>query len=231
MERPKGGTLLWVSGIIMIVGGAISIIASLVLILAVIGLISVGGPVVVIIGIIITILASIAELIAGIICTKNSYKPAAASKCMAWAIIVIVLMLIGTIMTNAGIDASMGVNSTFSTVVSIVLGMVVPILAVIGAVILKKNAGGDVSLSGLAKDTAAEFKNMDDDVAGIAAEAKEKTETAAAEAKEKTEAFAAEAKEKAGDIAAEAKETKESIAAEAKEKVEDIKDKFKGENE
>lgn len=179
MERPKGGMLLRVVGIIMIVGGGLGIILSIFSIRSAVFLMSLGGSAVILIGTIIAALAAIAELIAGIVCTKNSFNPAAASKCILWSIITIVLIIIGNILTITGTQSfiralGLAMNNTFTNILSLIIGIVLPVLAIIGAIILKKNAGGDVSLSGLAKDTASQIKELDNDVASIAKDAKDK---------------------------------------------------------
>lgn len=183
----KGKTLLKVMGIIMIVGGALGIIASIILAIAAAALIALGAPATLIVGVILTILGSIAELIAGIICTKNAAKPDKATKCMVWSIIVIVLQLLGTILTLAGANAYAAefggqVNTGFSTIVSIITGMVVPILAIIAAVMNKKSydssRGVETSFASIKEDIKEDVKEMNDDVAALAQDAKAKVEEA-----------------------------------------------------
>lgn len=248
----KGKVLLKVMGIIMIVGGAISVIVSIFLAIAAAGLIAVGGPALLIIGVILTILGSVAELIAGIICTKNAAKPENATKCMVWSIIVLVLQLLGVILVLAGSAAMVkeltaqgvqaSINSTPSTIISIVVGIVIPVLAIIGAVMNKKSydasRGVQTSFSSIAGEMKEEVKNMDDDVAGLAKEAKEKAEDAkdkvvdfAEDAKEKTAEAVDNAKEKAAEAVDNVKEKAADIAEDAKEKVEEVKDKFDGKDE
>ena len=249
----RGRVLLKIMGIIMIVGGALSIIMSIILIAAVAVLSGYPGTGGLIVGIIITILAGIAELIAGIICTKNAGKPENATKCMVWAIIVIVLQLVGFIITliGAGTFARMNgasVSSGGSTVVSIIFGLAVPVLAIVGAVLNKKSAGGDVSFAGIANDMAAEVKNIDDDVVGLAKDAKETAQDVAGDVKE----FADKAVDKAGDVVEDVKDKAADVVGDVKEftdkavddvkdfaenakdkaadVVDDVKDKFDGEN-
>ena len=229
----KGKVLLKVMGIIMIVGGAIGIILSIVLAVAAAALIALGGPGTIIVGIIISILGCIAELIAGIICTKNAAKPDKATKCMVWSIIVIVLQLIGVILIAAGgsaLAAETGstVSSGASTVVSIILGIAVPVLAIIGAVMNKKSydasRGVQTSFSSLAGDMANEVKEMDDDVVGLAKDAKEKAGDVADDVKE----FADKAKDKAEDVAGDVKEFAENAKDKAEDAVDKVKDTFDG---
>ena len=253
----KGGTLLKVMGIIMIVGGALNIILSIVLIAAVAALIAMGAPGGIIVGIIITILGGIAELIAGIICTKNARNAEKATKCMVWCIIVIALQLIGVIITAIGAGAmakSVGatLNNGGSTVVSIILGMVVPVIAIIAAVMNKKSydasRGVQTSFASVVGDVANEVKEMDDDVVGLAKEAKDTAANVVDDVKD----FAGDAVEKVGDVVDDVKDKAADVVDDVKEKaadvvddvkdvaedakdkvgdvVEDVKDKFDGEN-
>lgn len=238
----KGGTLLKIMGIIMIVGGAVGIIGSIILIAAVAVLISAGAPGGIIVGIILSILGSIAELIAGIICTKNARRADKAVKCMVWCIIVIVLQLLGTIITAVGAGAianeyGAGVSTAGSTVISIILGLAVPVIAMIAAIMNKKSAGGDVSLAGLAGEMASEVKNMDDDVVGLAKEAKDTATDVAGDVKEfadkavdKAGDVVGDVKDKAADVAGDVKEFAENAKDKATDVVEDVKDKFDGQN-
>ncbi len=96
-----------------------------------------------------------------------------------WSIIIIVLIIIGNILTITGTQAfiralGLPINNTFTNILSLIIGIVLPVLAIIGAITLKKNAGRDVSLSGLAKDTASQVRELNNDVASIAKDAKDK---------------------------------------------------------
>lgn len=152
-EKKTGSTLVKVAGIIMIVGGAISIITGIIRIVAMGVLaavvaeygISMGGLV---FGCILAIVGAIAELIAGIVGAKNSAKPEKATAIMVWAIIVAVISILATIIVDVGSnalvasvpDAASALNTTGSTIISIVSGMVLPALMFVGALQLKKQA-------------------------------------------------------------------------------------------
>lgn len=136
----KGKTFLQVTGILMIIGGAISLIASLALgglttVLAIMGgevdglgaLIALAA-----IAVVLSIIGSVVELVAGIIGVKNCGKPEKAGVCLGWGIAVVVISVISNILTIAG-------GSDFS-VLSLILGLVLPVLYVVGAALNKKSA-------------------------------------------------------------------------------------------
>lgn len=136
----KGKTFLQVTGILMIIGGGIGFIASLALgglttVLAIMGgevdgmgaLIALAA-----IAVVLSIIGSVVELVAGIIGVKNCGKPEKAGVCLGWGIAVIVISVISNILTIAG-------GSDFS-VLSLILGLVLPVLYVVGAVLNKKSA-------------------------------------------------------------------------------------------
>ena len=129
-----------VTGILMIIGGGIGFIASLALgglttVLAIMGgevdgmgaLIALAA-----IAVVLSIIGSVVELVAGIIGVKNCGKPEKAGVCLGWGIAVIVISVISNILTIAG-------GSDFS-VLSLILGLVLPVLYVVGAVLNKKSA-------------------------------------------------------------------------------------------
>lgn len=127
---PKGATMLKVTGILMIIGGAISIIASILAIIGIaaiaylsdgsasLGLLYASGA--------LLIVSSVAELIAGILGTANCKKPEKAKTCLAWGIVVAVLAVAGIILNAIG-------GGSFS-VISLITGLVLPVLYIIGAV-------------------------------------------------------------------------------------------------
>lgn len=137
----KGKTFLQVTGILMIIGGAISLIASLGLgglttLLAVISGEYVDGLgalfALVAIAVVFSIIGSVVELVAGIIGVKNCGKPEKAGVCLGWGIAVIVISVISNVLTIVG-------GSDFS-VLSLILGLVLPVLYVVGAALNKKSA-------------------------------------------------------------------------------------------
>lgn len=126
----KGKTFLKVTGILMIIGGALSIILSIVAILgiAALALISDGAissGLLYFAGIL-SFVSAVAELIAGIVGVKNANKPENAQKCIVWGAIVAVLCVVGSILTVVGGDSF--------PVSSLLLGLVLPVLYIIGAI-------------------------------------------------------------------------------------------------
>ena len=125
---PKGATMLKVTGILMIIGGAISIIVS---ILAIIGIAAIAYLSDASLGLLyasgaLLTVSSVAELIAGILGTANCKKPEKAKTCLAWGIVVAVLAVAGIILNAIG-------GGSFS-VISLITGLVLPVLYIIGAV-------------------------------------------------------------------------------------------------
>lgn len=76
------------------------------------------------------VVSAVSQLVAGIIGVVNCKKPEKAGVCIAWGVIVAVLCIAGTILNSAG-------GGSFS-ILSLVLGLVLPILYIIGAVFNKK---------------------------------------------------------------------------------------------
>lgn len=125
----KGAGFLKVTGILMIIFGAIALILSIVAILGIAalayvsngeissGLLYTAG--------ILTLVSAVAEFVTGIVGVVNSKRPEKAMTCMVWAIIVIVLNVVGSILTVVG-------GSSFP-VFSFILSAVLPVLFIIGA--------------------------------------------------------------------------------------------------
>lgn len=123
----KGSKLLQIISYIMLIAAALS----LVVVLFFSGLLTAGaggGFLFILLLLVLPILISVVELIAGIVGVKNWANPAKAKTCITLGIVVIVLSLISNIYSI--------VNGT-TDFVSIVAGLVVPILYLIGAFQLK----------------------------------------------------------------------------------------------
>ena len=138
----QGKNFLKVTGILMIIFGAIAILGDLfagIICTACAAAVtdgSAGVIAVAIVGSIIGCAGGILELIAGLIGVKNCDNAGAAGKCLVWGIIVFVIELVSVIMTIAsGTD-----NSAVSIVITIISGLAIPVLYIIGAVLNKKNA-------------------------------------------------------------------------------------------
>lgn len=109
----KGAGFLKVTGILMIIGGAIGIIFSIIALLGIAALVG-----------------SIAQLVAGIIGVANCKKPEKAMTCIVFGVIVAVFNVAGVILNVAG-----GGSFNF---VSLITGLILPVLYVIGAGLNKK---------------------------------------------------------------------------------------------
>lgn len=132
--KTKGSGFLKVTGILMIIGGGISIILSIIAVLGVAALVYISdgeaSSAMLYASVALMVVSAVSQLVAGIIGVVNCKKPEKAGVCMAWGIIVAVLCIAGTILNSAG-------GGSFS-ILSLVLGLVLPILYIIGAVFNKK---------------------------------------------------------------------------------------------
>ena len=129
----KGTGFLKVTGILMIIGGGISIIMGIIAALSVAALAYIAGgdsSALLYASVVLMLISAVAELVAGLIGVVNCKKPEKAGVCIAWGIIVAVLSVAGTILNSVG-------GGTFS-VFSLILGLVLPVLYIIGAVFNKK---------------------------------------------------------------------------------------------
>ena len=122
------------TGILMIIGGALSLILALVAVAGIaalayladgnVGILYAAGA--------LTLVGAVAELVAGIVGVKNCKKPEKAGTCMVWGIIVAALSVLGNLLNVAG-------GQGFS-VSSLLLGLVLPVLFIVGAVKNKQSA-------------------------------------------------------------------------------------------
>ena len=132
--KTKGTAFLKVTGILMIIGGAISVITGIIAALGVAALVYISDGTVssalLYASVILMIVSAVAELVAGIIGVANCKKPDKAGSCIVLGIIVAVLSVAGTILNSVG-------GGSFSAF-SLILGLVLPVLYIIGAVFNKK---------------------------------------------------------------------------------------------
>ena len=132
--KTKGTGFLKVTGILMIIGGAVSIILSIIAALGIAALAYISDGTVssalLYASVILMIVSAVAELVAGIIGVANCKKPEKAGSCNVWGIIVAVLSVAGTVLNS--VDG--GSFSAFS----LILGLVLPALYIIGAAFNKK---------------------------------------------------------------------------------------------
>lgn len=129
-QTTKGAGFLKVTGILMIIGGAIALLSSILAIIGIAalaylssnnssaGLLYASGA--------FLLISSVANMIAGIIGVKNCKKPEKAGTCIGWGIVVAVLTIVGMILNSVG-------GGQFSAM-SLVTGLALPILYIMGAV-------------------------------------------------------------------------------------------------
>ncbi len=131
----NGHKFLKVTGILMIIGGALAAILGIIAIIGVAALAYIAsaqeeaGILYASSGLVLA--SGIVELIAGIIGVLNAEKPQKAKTCIVWGALVAILSVAGVILSVAG-------GGDFS-VSSLVLGLVLPVLYIIGAVRLQRN--------------------------------------------------------------------------------------------
>ncbi len=134
-QTAKGAAFLKVTGILMIIGGAIALIIGFAAVAAVAALAYLSDGAIssglLYTATILTLIGAVAELIAGIIGVVNSKKPEKAGACIVWGVIVAAFSVAGCILTAVA-------GGSFP-VFSLLLGLVLPVLYVIGA-LKNKNA-------------------------------------------------------------------------------------------
>jgi peptidoglycan/LPS O-acetylase OafA/YrhL len=127
-----GSKFLKVTGILMIIFGSIALIIAIVALLGLGVLEAMGAPM----GLlwasgIIALLGAVAEFIAGIIGVVNWNKPNKANTCIGWGIAVVAMCVISNIFTLIGYPENFNVFSLLT-------GLVIPVLYLIGAFKNKK---------------------------------------------------------------------------------------------
>ena len=146
-----GRTLLKVVGILLIVFGAIATLFALLAIVGggalgimaansgsadpATGAVVIGGGILIVVGII-ALVSGIFNLIGGILGVKNCDKPEKAGSCFVFGIIMVALQVLNLI---AGL-LSGGDSSAFASILSSLLGFVLPVLYLLGAYKNKKAA-------------------------------------------------------------------------------------------
>ncbi len=127
-----GSKFLKVTGILMIIFGSIALIIAIVALLGLGVLEAMGAPM----GLlwasgIIALLGAVAEFVAGIIGVVNWNKPNKANTCIVWGIAVAAMCVISNIFTLIGYPENFNVFSLLT-------GLVIPVLYLIGAFKNKK---------------------------------------------------------------------------------------------
>lgn len=127
-----GSKFLKVTGILMIIFGSIALVVSIITLAGLGVLEGLGLPM----GLlwasgIIALVGSVAEFVAGIIGVKNWNKPEKANTCIGWGIAVAAMCIISNVFTLIGYSQNFNVLSLLS-------GLVIPVLYLIGAFKNKK---------------------------------------------------------------------------------------------
>lgn len=127
-----GSKFLKVTGILMIIFGSIALIIAIMALLGLGVLEAIGAPM----GLlwaseIIALLGAVAEFVAGIIGVVNWNKPNKANICIGWGIAVAAMCVISNIFTLIGYPENFNVFSLLT-------GLVIPVLYLIGAFKNKK---------------------------------------------------------------------------------------------
>lgn len=130
----KGRKFLKVTGILMIIGGAFGIIGGIVAMigagaLAAVLETSAGG---LMLASALILASAVFQLIAGIMGVKNCDKPEKAQSCLVMGVIVAILSVSGNIISNV-------LGSDFN-IFSYAIGLIIPVLYIIGAVKNKEPA-------------------------------------------------------------------------------------------
>ena len=132
--KTKGSGFLKVTGILMIIGGGISIIVSIIAALGIAALAyftdGEASSTMLYASVALMIVSAAAQLVAGILGVVNCKKPEKSGVCIAWGVIVAALCVAGTILNVVG-------GGDFS-MFSLLLGLVLPVLYIIGAVSNKR---------------------------------------------------------------------------------------------
>ena len=139
VQQNQGSKMLKVTGILMIIGGALALVIALIAVIGIAAAASLaagalGGGIIAlaVIASILSLLGGGIELVAGILGVKNWNQPAKAQSCIVFGAIIIALSVLSNILNLAS-------GSEFN-LFSLLLGLVLPVLYLIGAVQLKNMA-------------------------------------------------------------------------------------------
>lgn len=129
-KKSSGSGFLKVCGILMIIGGALALIISLIGIAGLAALQSLAEAELDIgtakTALILAVVSGAIELIAGIVGVANSKKPEKAKTCIVWGALVAAVSVASAILTVA--------SGQDFPIVSLLIGLVLPVLFIIGAV-------------------------------------------------------------------------------------------------
>ena len=139
VQQNQGSKMLKVTGILMIIGGALALVIALIAVIGIAAAASLaagalGGGIIAlaVIASILALLGGGVELAAGILGVKNWNQPAKAQSCIVFGAIIIALSVLSNILNLAS-------GSEFN-LFTLLLGLVLPVLYLIGAVQLKNMA-------------------------------------------------------------------------------------------
>lgn len=139
VQQNQGSKMLKVTGILMIIGGALALVIALIAVIGIAAAASLaagalGGGIIAlaVIASILSLLGGGVELAAGILGVKNWNQPAKAQSCIVFGAIIIALSVLSNILNLAS-------GSEFN-LFTLLLGLVLPVLYLIGAVQLKNMA-------------------------------------------------------------------------------------------
>lgn len=139
VQQNQGSKMLKVTGILMIIGGALALVIALIAVIGIAAAASLaagalGGGIIAlaVIASILSLLGGGIELAARILGVKNWNQPAKAQSCIVFGAIIIALSVLSNILNLAS-------GSEFN-LFTLLLGLVLPVLYLIGAVQLKNMA-------------------------------------------------------------------------------------------
>lgn len=139
VQQNQGSKMLKVTGILMIIGGALALVIALIAVIRIAAAASLaagalGGGIIAlaVIASILSLLGGGIELAAGILGVKNWNQPAKAQSCIVFGAIIIALSVLSNILNLTS-------GSEFN-LFTLLLGLVLPVLYLIGAVQLKNMA-------------------------------------------------------------------------------------------
>lgn len=139
VQQNQGSKMLKVTGILMIIGGALALVIAIIAVIRIAAAASLAAGVlgggIIALAVIASILALLGggiELAAGILGVKNWNQPAKAQSCIVFGAIIIALSVLSNILNLAS-------GSEFN-LFTLLLGLVLPVLYLIGAVQLKNMA-------------------------------------------------------------------------------------------
>ena len=139
VQQNQGSKMLKVTGILMIIGGALALVIALIAVIGIAAAASLaagalGGGIIAlaVIASILALLGGGIELVAGILGVKNWNQPAKAQSCIVFGAIIIALSVLSNILNLTS-------GSEFN-LFTLLLGLVLPVLYLIGAVQLKNMA-------------------------------------------------------------------------------------------